>query len=169
MKLLAMDQFLVGMGHMERFFRRSLKPFDRDQYYEAVKTTTPEKWDKVVSYAYNKAKSFPKPVELREWLGIGEELTPAEVDRGGFKSGTIRGFAPADIGRMAQRGDKLPFDDESWTDESERMFYLDVVYRDPPPLPGEVGPGGVLAWIRKYAEMAEADCEAAKAAMEKKP
>jgi hypothetical protein len=157
---LGLDEFLVGIGHLERFFRRSLKPFDRDQYYEAVKTTTPEKWEKVIRYAYNKAKVFPKPVELREWLGIGEELTPAEEAHGNFKAGTIRGFSPGDICRMAQRGDTLPFDDNPWEDETERLVYLDEVYLDPPP--AELGPDGVLAWIRKLSEQAEAKYAEAK-------
>lgn len=164
-KMLGQDAFLVGLGHLERFYRRNLKPFDREIYYEAVKRTTKEKWEKCIRYACMKSKTFPKPVELRDWLGLGEELTPAEEDHG-FKAGTIRGYTPGDICAMAHHGQDLPFDEDCWADQSERLIYLDVVYADQPPIDENGRPNldldQRLAWIRKYSEKAEALYEEAK-------
>jgi hypothetical protein len=90
------DTFAVGMAHLERFFRRKLHPYDRDIYYAAVKRAPQARWEKVIQYACLKAKTMPKPVELRDWMGLAEELTPAE-EAHGFKPGTIRGIAPQEL------------------------------------------------------------------------
>ena len=158
--MLAQDHFLVGLANLERFYRRSLKPFDRDIYYEAVKSAATAKWEKCVRYACQHSKTFPRPVELRSWMGLAEGLTPAEEERGDFKAGTIRGVNPADLALMARHGQALPFDDDCWADASERLFYLDQPFQDPPPF--ELNLDGRLAWIRKYAEKAQAQYEASK-------
>ena len=152
MSLLAQDVFVIGMANLERFFRRKLHPFDRDIYYAAVQSTTRTRWEKVIQYACVKAKTLPKPTELREWLGITEELSPAELDHN-FKPGTVRGISPRELCEMAAAGQDLPFDDDCWKDEAHRTCYLEQPYVDPPP--EDAGPAARLAWIRKYAEQAE--------------
>jgi len=156
---LAQDVFIVGMATLERFFHRKLHPTDRELYYEAVKHTTKVKWEKCVQYATMRSKILPKPVELREWMGLGELLTPSEEAQG-FKPGTIHGMTPSEIVDLVRRGDELPFP-EPWADELEKTCYLDAPYAVPPP-DGELSVDQRLAWVRRYAEMAAASYERCK-------
>jgi hypothetical protein len=155
---LPQDVFILGMATLERFFRRKLHPTDREIYYEAVKDAPRAKWEKVVDYACKRAKTsaLPKPGELREWMGLGELLTPAE-EALGFRPGTIRGLTVAEYIARVRAGDDLPFP-EPWANDLEKTCYLDAPYADPPPT-GELSVEARLAWIRKYAEAAAASYE----------
>jgi hypothetical protein len=156
---LALDQFLLGIGQLERFFRLKLHPSVRDGYYEAVKDASPEKWEKVVEYATMiwKKSGLPRPADLREWMGLPEPLSPAEDE--GFKPGTIGGLTPLEIKRRARAGEDLPFPDP-WKDDLEKTIYLDQAFADPGP--DDLPLDDRLAWIRKYAERAAEQYERCK-------
>jgi len=157
---LALPEFLLGIGQLERFFRLKLHPSVRDGYYEAVKDATPEKWAKVVEYATMvwKKSGLPRPADLREWMGMPEPVSPAE-DEADFKPGTIGGLTPLEIKKRARAGEDLPFP-EPWRDELEKTIYVDQPYADRPP--EEPTLDERLAWIRKYAERAREQYERCK-------
>jgi hypothetical protein len=156
---LALDQFLLGIGRLERFFRVKLHPTVRDSYHDAVKDAKPEQWEKVVEYATMvwKKAGLPRPADLREWMGLPEPLSPAEDE--GFRPGTIGGLTPLEIKERARRGEDLPFP-EPWRDELEKTIYLDQAYADR--TPEELTLPERLAWIRKYAERASEQYERCK-------
>lgn len=156
---LPLDVFILGMATLERFFHRKLHQGDRDVYYDAVKETTREKWEKVVQYACQRAKtkSIPMPGELREWMGLGELLTPSEEVQG-ITKGTVFGMTPQEYALRVRKGEDLPLPTR-WEHELEAACYLEVVLNDPPP-PGAISDAQARAWIRKYAEQAGADWDA---------
>jgi hypothetical protein len=156
---LGQEQFLLGIGTLERYFRVKFHPTTRDMYYEAVREASDEKWEKVVQYATMRAKSMPKASELREWMGLPEPLSPAE-EEGVVKGALLFGLTVAEVIRRVRAGEDFPAP-EPWADELEKACYLDQPYAHPPP-DGELTLEERLAWIRRYAELGAAAYERCK-------
>jgi hypothetical protein len=160
---LGQEQFLLGIGTLERYFRVKFHPTTRDMYYEAVREASDEKWEKVVQYATMRAKSMPKASELREWMGLPEPLSPAEED-GVVRGARLFGLTPGEVKDRVRNGQDIPAP-EPWADELEKVCYLDQPYAHPPP-EGKLTLPERLAWIRHYAELGAAKYEHCKPAPE---